>query len=63
MARATAAVAELDKALTDPKVFAENPTRAADLGRQRNQAQARLEAAEAEWLEAVEAYEAIRQDA
>ncbi len=63
LARATAAVAELDQALTDPKVFSDNPSRAAELGRQRNQAQAKLEAAEAEWLDAVEAYEALKQDA
>jgi len=62
LARATAAVADLDKALTDPKVFAQNPARAAELGRQRSQAQAKLEAAEAEWLDAVEAYEALRQE-
>jgi ATP-binding cassette subfamily F protein 3 len=63
LARATEAVAELDKALTDPQVFARNPARAADLGRQRDAAQARLEAAEAEWLEAVEAYETMKADA
>jgi ATP-binding cassette subfamily F protein 3 len=63
LARATQAVAELDKALTDPQVFARNPARAADLGRQRDAAQAQLEAAEAEWLEAVEAYEAMKTDA
>jgi ATP-binding cassette subfamily F protein 3 len=56
-------VADLDKALTDPKVFADNPAKAAELGRQRDSAQAKLEAAEAEWLEAVEAYEAVRTDA
>jgi ATP-binding cassette subfamily F protein 3 len=63
LARATEAVAELDKALTDPQVFARNPARAAELGRQREAAQVRLEAAEAEWLEAVEAYEAMKADA
>jgi ATP-binding cassette subfamily F protein 3 len=63
LARATQAVAELDKALTDPQVFARNPAKAADLGRQRDAAQAKLEAAEAEWLEAVEAYEAMKTDA
>jgi ATP-binding cassette subfamily F protein 3 len=63
LARATQAVAELDKALTDPQVFAKNPAQAADLGRQRDAAQAKLEAAEAEWLEAVEAYEAMKADA
>jgi len=63
LARATAALAEIDKALTDPKVFTQNPARAADLGRKREQAQAVLDAAEQEWLDAVEAYEALKTDA
>ena len=63
LARATQAVADLDEALTDPKVFASNPAKAADLGRQRDAAQAHLEAAEHEWLDAVEAYEAVKSDA
>ncbi|MDO9430484.1 MAG: ABC transporter ATP-binding protein, partial [Phenylobacterium sp.] len=63
LARATAAVAELDKALTDPKVFTENPAKAAELGRKREQAQATLEKTEQEWLDAVEAYEAVKVDA
>lgn len=62
LARATDALARIDKALTDPKVFTENPAKAADLGRQRETAQAALEAAELEWLEAVEAYEALKAD-
>jgi ATP-binding cassette subfamily F protein 3 len=63
LARATAAVAELDKALTDPKVFTDNPAKAAELGRKREQAQVALDKAEQEWLEAVEAYEAVKVDA
>ena len=63
LARATSAVAELDKALTDPKVFIENPAKAAELGRKREQAQAALDKAEQEWLDAVEAYEAVKVDA
>ena len=63
LARATAAVAELDKSLTDPKIFGASPTKAAELGRQRDKAQIALEAAEAEWLDAVEAYEALKSDA
>jgi ATP-binding cassette subfamily F protein 3 len=63
LARATAAVAELDKALTDPNIFGSSPTKVAELGRQRDKAQAALDAAEAEWLEAVEAYEALKSDA
>lgn len=63
LARATAAVTELDKALTDPKVFSENPAKAAELGRKREQAQVALDKAEQEWLDAVEAYEAVKVDA
>ena len=63
LARATAAVAELDKALSDPKTFSQNPARAGDLGRQRQAAQAKLDAAEQEWMAAVEAYEGVKADA
>ena len=63
LARATPAVAEIDKALLDPSVFAKNPGRAAELGRQRDAAQGKLEAAELEWIEAVEAYESMKSDA
>ncbi|MDP3748743.1 MAG: ABC-F family ATP-binding cassette domain-containing protein [Phenylobacterium sp.] len=63
LGRATQALVEIDKALTDPKVFAQNPAKAADLGRRRDQAQAALDAAELEWLEANEAYEAVKSDA
>jgi ATP-binding cassette, subfamily F, member 3 len=63
LAKATAALAEIDKALTDPKVFSADPAKAAELGQRRERAQAALNAAEAEWLEAVEAYESVRSDA
>ena len=60
LARASQALARIDAALTDPKVFSENPAKAAELGRQRAAAEAALEAAEQEWLEATEAYEAMK---
>ncbi|MDP1988402.1 ATP-binding cassette domain-containing protein, partial [Phenylobacterium sp.] len=60
LARATEAVAELDRQLSAPDVFAQNPDRAVALGKQRDVAQAKLEAAEAEWMAAVEAYEALK---
>ncbi|WP_309643455.1 ABC-F family ATP-binding cassette domain-containing protein [Phenylobacterium sp.] len=63
LSRASQALAEIDRALTDPKVFGANPAKAADLGRRRDQAQATLDAAELEWLEANEAYEAVKSDA
>uniref|UniRef100_UPI00286B7EA1 ATP-binding cassette domain-containing protein n=1 Tax=Phenylobacterium sp. TaxID=1871053 RepID=UPI00286B7EA1 len=63
LARATTTLAEIDKALGDPGIFAKDPGKAADLGRKRNAAAATVEAAEAEWLAAQEAYEALRADA
>ena len=59
LSRATAAVTDIDKALTDPSIFAKDPGKAAELGRRREAAQAAVEAAEAEWLAAQEAYEAL----
>jgi ATP-binding cassette subfamily F protein 3 len=60
LGRATEALARIDRALSDPALFAGEPARAASLAREREAAQAALEAAEAEWLEAHEAYEAVR---
>ena len=59
LARATDALQAIDAKLTDPAVFAKDPARAADLGRQRDAAQTKVDAAEAEWLAAQEAYEAL----
>jgi ATP-binding cassette subfamily F protein 3 len=58
LARATEALAVIDKQLADPNLFAKNGDKAAYLGRQRAQAQAKLDAAEAEWMAAAEAVEA-----
>ncbi len=63
LARITDTVAKLDLALTDPAVFAKDPAKAADLGRKRQAAQAKLDQAEQEWLDAVEVYEAVRENA
>jgi len=60
LARASDQLAQIDKALTDPQIFARDPAKAADLGRRREAAQAAVEAAELEWLEAQEAYEALK---
>ncbi|MBS0360875.1 MAG: ABC-F family ATP-binding cassette domain-containing protein [Proteobacteria bacterium] len=59
LAKASALVADLDRQLTDPATFAKDPGKAAELGRKRAAAQAAVEAAEAEWLAAQEAYEAL----
>jgi ATP-binding cassette subfamily F protein 3 len=62
LGRATTALAAIDAQLTDPAVFAKDPAKAADLGRKRDTAQAAVETAEAEWLAAQEAYEALTAD-
>jgi ATP-binding cassette subfamily F protein 3 len=62
LAKATSELASIDKALTDPATFAGDPGRAATLGRRRDSAQAEVDAAELEWLEAQEAYDAVRAD-
>ncbi|HKR89127.1 MAG TPA: hypothetical protein VJS38_13230, partial [Phenylobacterium sp.] len=63
LARAMEELARIDSALTDPAIFAKDPAKAAELGRRRDAAEAAVEAAETEWLEAQEAYEALRASA
>ena len=60
MAKANEVVANLDHSLTDPRTFASDPAKAADLGRRRAAAQVTLEAAEREWIAAQEAYETLK---
>ena len=60
LAKAASDLAVIDRALTDPSTFAGDPGRAAELGRRRDRAQAEVDAAELEWLEAQEAYDAVR---
>ena len=60
MEKAAARLAEIDAALADPATFSGDPRRAAELGRARTEAQATLDAAERDWLEAVEAFEALK---
>ncbi|MBL8773432.1 MAG: ABC-F family ATP-binding cassette domain-containing protein [Phenylobacterium sp.] len=57
--KATELVAIIDRALADPATFSGDPAKAAELGRRREAAQAALERAELEWIEAQEAYEAV----
>ena len=52
-------LAEIDTALADPKIF-KRPNEMAQLGRDRTRAQDNLAKAEAEWLEAAEAYESAK---
>jgi ATP-binding cassette subfamily F protein 3 len=57
IARQTAAIAALDKALAAPGLFAREPQKAADLSKQRAEAGEALTEAEAKWLAASEDYE------
>jgi ATP-binding cassette subfamily F protein 3 len=52
--RCTKAVSDLDSQLADPGLYQRNPTLSVDLGRKRDQAQVRLDKAEAEWVQAAE---------
>jgi ATP-binding cassette, subfamily F, member 3 len=49
-----------DKALEDPEIYRLNPARAAEYGRQKARIAEQLVLAEAQWLEAAEAYEMAR---
>jgi ATP-binding cassette subfamily F protein 3 len=60
LGRASDQLAAIDLALTDPRTFAGDPGKAADLGRRREAAQAAVQTAELEWLAAQEAYEALK---
>jgi ATP-binding cassette subfamily F protein 3 len=57
MEQAQAAIAHIDAALADPGTFARDPARGALLSKERADAAAALERAEAAWLEASEALE------
>ena len=59
LARETKAVAELDAQLADPAIYVTDPGRAAELGRKRAKQQDALDRAEATWMAAAEAYEAV----
>ena len=57
LARITREVAELDAQLADPRIFARDPPKAAELTKRRARGQERLDAAEAEWMALAEQYE------
>ena len=59
----TAQIAKLNTQLSDPALFAKHAARAAELGRERARAEDALGAAEAEWMEAAEAYETAKAEA
>lgn len=58
MAVLNAEIAKLDRALADPLLFVQDPAKGAAVSRKRADAARKLEAAEARWLAASEAYEA-----
>jgi len=58
LARETRYVAELDAELARPDLYAKDPSKAAELTKRRARLQERLDAAERDWLDAAEAYQA-----
>jgi ATP-binding cassette subfamily F protein 3 len=60
LARETAAVAEIDACLADPKLYVRDPAEAARLTQRRARLAERLAQAETVWIQAAEAYEAVR---
>jgi ATP-binding cassette subfamily F protein 3 len=59
LGHATRRVEALDAELGDPTLYVKDPKKAADLGAQRQKAQASLDQAEAEWIAAAEANDAV----
>ncbi len=59
----TGKIAELDRALSDPALFARDPAGAVALGKARVEAADQLGMAEMAWMEAAEAYEAAKVEA
>jgi ATP-binding cassette subfamily F protein 3 len=60
LARAAQALEAIDAQLTDPTALKGDPAKLAELGHRRAAAHAALETAEREWMDAQEAYEAVR---
>jgi ATP-binding cassette subfamily F protein 3 len=63
MDQLTRRIADADASLADPALFAKDPGRAVTLGKVRAEAADGLEAAELEWMDAAEAYEAAKLEA
>ena len=59
LARETKAVAEWDAILADPGLYTRDPAKAAEVGRRRSKQQDALDRAEAVWITAAEAFEAV----
>jgi ATP-binding cassette subfamily F protein 3 len=63
MEQLTKTLAATDDALADPALFTKDPARAVALGKARAETADALEAAELDWMEAAEAYEAAKTEA
>ena len=59
LARVTKTLAEIDQKLADPALYVRDPTAAADLGKRRARVQVQVDEAEAAWMAAAEALEAV----
>ncbi|MBI1407578.1 MAG: ATP-binding cassette domain-containing protein [Caulobacter sp.] len=59
LARVTRTLAEIDQKLADPNLYVRDPTAAADLGKRRARVQSQVDEAEAVWIAAAEALEAV----
>ena len=59
LARLTKALDEIEEKLNDPALYVKDPKQVAELGKRREQAQAKVEEAEAAWMAAAEALEAV----
>jgi ATP-binding cassette subfamily F protein 3 len=59
LARATRTLAEIDAKLADPSIYVREPTAASDLAKRRERAQSQVDDAEAAWMAAAEALEAV----
>ena len=59
LARVTKALSEIDEKLADPELYVKDPKQIAELGRKREQAKAKVDEAEAAWMAAAEALEAV----
>ncbi|WP_294641740.1 ABC-F family ATP-binding cassette domain-containing protein [uncultured Aureimonas sp.] len=62
MSRLQATIKDLDEKLADPALYTRDPTKAADLGRQKSSAEKTLERCEAEWLEFTEEHDSAMAD-
>ena len=61
--RATRMLADIDRELSEPGLFEDDPDHAVALGKDRARCAERIEALEERWMEALEAYEVAKEEA